>query len=84
MKQPMREYYVIYEQDEDNGYIASAPAISGCVVHGKTLRDAHKNIYAAIAECLEVIHDFRKTPPPEPIKPAMVEKISFVRVPDYA
>lgn len=52
------QYYITYEKDEDGGYIASAPAIPGCVVFGKTLKEAHQNISSAIKECLEVIYEF--------------------------
>ncbi len=55
MKKSNLQYYIIYEKDENKGYIASAPSIPGCVVHGKTLKEAHNNICSAIKECLEVI-----------------------------
>ncbi|MBU2263375.1 type II toxin-antitoxin system HicB family antitoxin, partial [Patescibacteria group bacterium] len=59
MKKRIGQYYIIYEKDEKDGYIASAPAIPGCVVYGKTLKEAHKNIYSAIKECFEVIKEYR-------------------------
>lgn len=84
MKRRVNQYYIIYERDKKNGYIASAPAISGCVVYGKTLREAYKNIQSAIQECLEVIRDFHKGIPKETIKPEIVQKFSFVKIPEYA
>lgn len=84
MKKPQSQYYIIYERDNKRGYIASVPAISGCVVYGKTLREAHKNIHAAIKDCLEVIHEFHQNPPKETVKPEAVRKFSFVSVPEYA
>lgn len=84
MKKTIPQYYIIYEKDESGGYIASAPAIQGCVVHGKTLKDAHRNIYSAIKECLEVICEFRQKIPKETIKPDTVKRFSFVKIPEYA
>jgi len=84
MKKSANQYYIIYERDEKRGYIASAPAIPGCAVYGKTLKEAHKNVRAAIKECLEVINDFNKKSPTETISPEAVRKLSFVSVPEYA
>lgn len=52
-----RQYYISYEKDPKQGYIASAPAIRGCVVYGKTLKEAYANIKLAIKECLEVLDE---------------------------
>lgn len=52
---PRHQYYISYERDDGGGYVASVPAIPGCVVYGKTLKLAHKNATSAIKECLEVI-----------------------------
>ena len=84
MKKSADQYYIIYERDEKRGYVASAPAISGCVVYGKTLQEAHKNIQSAIKDCLDVIHEFHQSPPKETVKPEAVRKFSFVSVPEYA
>lgn len=54
MKNPARQFYIAYESDQGGGYIASAPAIPGCIVYGKTLREAYQSIQSAIKECLEV------------------------------
>ena len=78
------QYYIIYERDEAGGYIASAPAISGCAIYGKTLREAHQNIRWAIKECLEVLHEFHKKIPKETVKPEAIERFSFVQISDYA
>jgi|SRR3989338_5787154 len=64
------QYYISYEKDQKQGYVASAPAIRGCVVYGKTLKEAHQNITVAIQECLEVREEFKKTLPQETISPA--------------
>jgi len=75
-----RQYYIVYEKDPKRGYIASAPAIAGCVVYGKTLKEAYANIKVAIQECLEVIQEFKKQPPRETITPSAVRHLSFVQL----
>lgn len=84
MKNNTKKYYISYERDEDGGYIASAPAISGCAVHGKTLKEAYENIQNAIQECLEVIKEFKKSPPRETIHPETIRRFSFVTLKEYA
>lgn len=74
----MPPYYIAYERDGKSGYIASAPALPGCVVYGKTVQEAYRNIQAAIQECVEVISDFRKELPRETIRRTVIEKLSFV------
>jgi len=78
-KEKILQYYVIYERDEDGGYIAS-----GCVVYGRTLKEAYNNIRSAITECIEVIKEFRKKLPKETIKPKMAQELSFVEISQYA
>lgn len=74
----MPPYYIAYERDGKNGYIASAPALPGCVVYGKTIQEAYRNIRVAIQECLEVISDFKKELPRETMRRTVIEKRSFV------
>lgn len=84
MKNHTKKYYISYEHDEDGGYIASAPAISGCVVYGKTLKEAYGNMQSAIKECLEVIRESKKSLPQETIRPEIIKKFSFVSLKEYA
>jgi len=77
MKNKINQYYIIYEREGKKGYVASAPAITGCVVYGKTLKEAHKNIQPAIQECLEVIKEFHQDIPEETIKPEVIQKFSL-------
>lgn len=84
MRKFSSKYYIIYERDEKRGFIASAPAIPGCVVYGKTIKEAYKNIRLAIKECLEVIYEFNKKFPKETVKPETVKKFSFVSIPEHA
>lgn len=83
-RKAMLPYYIAYERDKESGYIASAPAIPGCAVYGRTLQEAYHNIQAAIQECLEVISDFQKEPPRESIRRTVIEKLSFVTPKTYA
>lgn len=77
-------YYIAYERDGKKGYIASAPALPGCAVYGKTVQEAYRNVQTAIQECLEVISDFKKEPPRETIRRGVIEKLSFVTPRAYA
>lgn len=78
------QYYITYEKDQSGGFVASAPAIQGCAVYGKTLVAAHRNIQVAIRECLEVRREFSNRAPKETITPELMRRFSFVRLPDYA
>lgn len=80
MKNHVQKYYIIYERDESGGYIASAPAIPGCAVHGRTLKEAYHNIQSAIKECLEVREEFAQKPPQETVSPEVIRRFSFVSV----
>lgn len=75
-----RQYYIAYEKDPKRGYIASAPAIAGCVVYGKTLKEAYLNIKIAIRECLKVREEFKKPLPRETISPTQAQRFSFVQL----
>lgn len=52
---PMR-YTVILEQDADGGYVATVPALPGCVSQGDTRDEAMRNIREAadlyIEDCI--------------------------------
>jgi len=51
-------YTVVLEQEPDGGYVASVPALPGCVSQGDTRAEALSNIREAIAVYLE---DCRET-----------------------
>lgn len=40
-------YTVILEREEDGGYVASVPALPGCVSQGDTREDAIRNVQEA-------------------------------------
>jgi len=46
-------YTVVLEQEEDAGYVASVPALPGCVSQGDTRAEALDNIREAIALYIE-------------------------------
>ncbi len=44
----MMRYTVILEQEADGGYVASVPALPGCVTQGENRREALANIREAV------------------------------------
>lgn len=66
-------YTVIYEEDPEGGFVASAPALPGCYSQGDTLVEAEKNITEAIELYLEVLQDQRMEAPTEHLWQGRVE-----------
>jgi predicted RNase H-like HicB family nuclease len=50
-------YTVVLEREDDGGYVASVPALPGCVSQGDTRAEALKNIQEAIALYVEDCRD---------------------------
>jgi predicted RNase H-like HicB family nuclease len=50
-------YTVVLEQEEDGGYVASVPALPGCVSQGDNRTDALANIREAIELYVEDCRD---------------------------
>jgi predicted RNase H-like HicB family nuclease len=50
-------YTVVLEREEDGGFVASVPALPGCVSQGDTRAEALKNIQEAIALYVEDCRD---------------------------
>jgi predicted RNase H-like HicB family nuclease len=50
-------YTVVLEQEEDGGYVASVPALPGCVSQGDTRAEALSNIREAIELYVEDCRD---------------------------
>lgn len=48
-----RALAVVFEEDPDGGFVASVPALPGCLSQGETLDEARANIREAIALYLE-------------------------------
>ena len=59
------EYTVVFEPAEEGGYIASVPALPGCVTQGETFEDAVTMIKDAIEGYLSVLKDEGETIPQE-------------------
>lgn len=58
-------YPVIYEVDDDGGYIAYVPALPGCHTQGDSFEETEKNINEAIELYLESLK-INKLPIPLP------------------
>lgn len=50
-------YTVVLEQEEDGGYVATVPALTGCVSQGDTRAEVLTNIQEAIKVYLEDCKD---------------------------
>ncbi len=59
----MRRYrmQVIIEQDEDEKYIATCPALQGCYTQGDTFEEVIENIKDVVKMCLEELEEEHKT-----------------------
>lgn len=54
----IHQFNVIFEQDEDNYFVASVPSIPGCYTQGKTLEIAKKRITEVIKLSLDENPDY--------------------------
>ena len=57
LRRPIRRYTVVLEQEEDGGYVASVPALPGCVSQGDDRLQAMANIRQAIELYVEDCRD---------------------------
>jgi antitoxin HicB len=64
------KYRVCIEQDEDGVFIATCPALPGCVSEGRTREEATANVKEAMGGYLRSLkrHD-------EPVPPGIAEEI---------
>ena len=62
MKKAVKElqFRVLIEQDEDNFFVASVPAIPGCHTQGETYEEVLINIKEVIELCLEEAKENKK------------------------
>ena len=69
------KFRTIIEQDEDGIFVATCPALPGCISQGKTRAEARANIADAINGYIESLrkHD-------EPIPPPITEEVVEVEV----
>ena len=68
-------YTVILEQEPDGGYVATVPALPGCVSQGATREIALQNIQDAIKGYLESLKKHG-----DPIPPSIGEEVVEVNV----
>lgn len=59
------QYTVVLERESDGGYVASVPALPGCVSQGDTRDDALANIREAIDLYLEDVREAGEPIPTE-------------------
>jgi len=65
-------YTVLIARGNESGYVATVPALPGCVSQGRTKRDAIKNVKEAIEVYVEALLEDGVTVPVEAGK-ALVE-----------
>lgn len=49
------EYTVLFEPQKEGGYVASVPALEGCMTQGETFEETIKNVRDAISGVLAVM-----------------------------
>lgn len=64
------KYRVLFEQDEDGIFVATCPALPGCISQGKTRAEAQANIREAIAGYLKSLRKHG-----EPVPPGIEEEV---------
>ncbi len=69
------KYRVVITQDEDGMFIATCPALLGCVSQGKTRQEAVENVLDAMKGYLESLKQHN-----EPIPPSIDEEVIDINV----
>jgi antitoxin HicB len=64
------KYRVYFEQDEDGVFVATCPALPGCVSQGQTRVEATENIREAIAGYIQSLKKHG-----EPVPPSILEEV---------
>jgi predicted RNase H-like HicB family nuclease len=64
------KYRVVFEQDEDGMFVATCPALPGCISQGRTRGEAQANIREAISAYLKSLRKHG-----EPIPPGIEEEV---------
>ena len=65
VSQKILAYTVVFEPAEEGGYVATVPALQGCVTQGETFEEAVTMIKDAIEGYLAVLKDEGETIPQE-------------------
>jgi len=66
----MMKYRVYLEQDEEGVFVATCPALPGCVSQGRTRAEATENIREAIEGYLKSLNQHG-----EPAPPSILEEV---------
>lgn len=61
----LSSYKFVIEQDEDGMFVASCPALPGCITQGSTLDEVTANVREALDVYIETLRD-SGSPIPEP------------------
>jgi predicted RNase H-like HicB family nuclease len=64
------KYRVLFEQDEDGVFVATCPALPGCISQGHTRAEAQQNIREAITGYLKSLQKHG-----EPVPPGIEEEV---------
>jgi predicted RNase H-like HicB family nuclease len=64
MKKALRYRILVEWSDEDQAFIASVPALPGCIAHGPTAEKAAHEAEVAAGLILDVMREDKKAPPP--------------------
>lgn len=65
LKKKIIEYTVIFEPDDQGGYVVSVPALPGCVTQGESFEEAISNIKDAMKGYIEVLKEEGQAIPQE-------------------
>jgi predicted RNase H-like HicB family nuclease len=69
------KYRVLFEQDEDGVFIATCPALPGCISQGRTRAEAQANVREAITGYLKSLKKHG-----EPVPPGVEEEVIEITV----
>lgn len=69
------KYRVVFEQDEDGLFVASCPALPGCISQGRTRLEAQTNIREAITGYLKSLRKHG-----EPVPPGIDEEVLEIAI----
>ena len=65
----MSTYSFVIEQDEDGIYVASCPALPGCITQGATLDEVQANVREALELYVETLRESgQPIPPPRDVQ----------------
>jgi antitoxin HicB len=70
----MSTYGFVIEQDEDGVYVASCPALPGCITQGRTLDEVRANVREALEVYIETLRESgQEIPPPRDVQVQMFD-----------